>query len=473
MKFKDNLLLLFFCVYLLGYTQQGNYKFNNFGNRSILLAGNVTGSVSDLGLTYYNPSFLADSKNIGFSLNAKAYQLVTLKLDNVLDENTQVSNTSFNGASTMAGGIFNLFGTRFAYSYLTRSNDNTNINYDRNYLDEDILSLFPNAEIHKAKLGLNSRVKDDWAGLAWAYKITEQFGVGISAFASIYDYRGMSSIDHTVKSTVEEVAFYQNIISFKQRSYGLFLKVGANYHFSKFDMGVNINLPYIEVYQDGKFNYSEVVAGVGPPSDKFVDNRLDDINSKRKEPLGISIGAGIPVNKNKLHINVDYVAGLSKYHRLLIPDIDTGNETLTPVNFDEERKAVVNFGIGLEVYLSELLKGYGGFSTDFSAFKNSANIIDLAAEENKEITIGEDFYHLSLGTDWKLNWASIILGFTYTGSSGSFANPYRLNAEGFEIANDLDARVRFTRWQFVVGFEFPFLDKKVSEFLGTKKNKEN
>ncbi len=138
MKFRNNLLLLFFCVYFLGYTQQGNYKFNNFGNRSILLAGNVTGSVSDLGLTYYNPSFLADSKNIGFSLNAKAYQLVTLKLDNVLDENTKVSNTSFNGASTMAGGIFNLFGTRFAYSYLTRSNDNTNINYDRNYLDEDV-----------------------------------------------------------------------------------------------------------------------------------------------------------------------------------------------------------------------------------------------------------------------------------------------------------------------------------------------
>jgi len=466
MKFKYNLLLLFFCVALPGYAQQGNYKFNNFGNRSILLAGNVTGSVSDLGLTYYNPSFLADSKNMGFSLNAKAYQLVTLKLDNVLDENTQVSNTSFNGASTMAGGIFNLFGTRFAYSYLTRSNDNTDIKYDRNYLDEDILSLFPNAEKHNAKLGLNSKLKDDWAGLAWAYKLTEQLGVGISAFTSIYDYRGKSTIDHTVKSADNEVAFLQNIISFKQRSYGLFIKVGANYHFPEFDLGVNINLPYIEVYQNGKFNYLEVVAGVDPQYDKFVDNELDDIKAKRKEPLGISVGAGIPVKKNKLHINVDYVTGLSKYHRLLVPDIDTGNETVTPVNFDEERKAVVNFGIGLEVYLSKQLKGYGGFSTDFSAFKNSANIIDLAAEENKQITIGEDFYHLSLGTDWKLNWASIILGFTYTRSSASFASPYRLNAEGFEIANDLDARVRYSRWQCVVGLEIPFLEKKVNSLLG-------
>ena len=104
-------------------------NFNNFGNRSILLTGNVTGSVSDLGLTYYNPSFLTSVENVGFSLNAKAYQLVNIKLKNVLNENSQLSNTSFNGASTMAGGVFNLFGTRFAYSYLTKSNSNYNLNY--------------------------------------------------------------------------------------------------------------------------------------------------------------------------------------------------------------------------------------------------------------------------------------------------------------------------------------------------------
>ena len=75
-----------------------------------------------MGLTYYNPSFLAEAENVGFSLNAKAYQLVSYKLDNVLNENTKLSNTRFNGASTMAGGVFNLFGTRFAYSYLTKSN---------------------------------------------------------------------------------------------------------------------------------------------------------------------------------------------------------------------------------------------------------------------------------------------------------------------------------------------------------------
>ena len=83
------IFIFFLILSFILQAQEGNYRFNNFGNRSILLAGNVTGSVSDLGLTYYNPSFLAESENVGFSLNAKAYQLVNFKLDNVLNDASQ------------------------------------------------------------------------------------------------------------------------------------------------------------------------------------------------------------------------------------------------------------------------------------------------------------------------------------------------------------------------------------------------
>lgn len=464
-------IVLWFLFYAIAIqAQQGNYRFNNFGNRSILLAGNVTGSVSDLGLTYYNPSFLAENDNVGFSLNAKAYQLVNFKLDNVLNEESQLSSSRFNGASTMAGGIFNLFGTRFAYSYLTKSNYNLDLNYSSYYLNDDILALFPNAQRHQAKIGLNSKTKDDWTGLTWAYKINEELSLGISAFASIYSYRGGSNLSHTVESTGNDVAYYQNGTSFRQKSYGLFIKIGANYNFENFDLGMNINIPYLEVYGEGEFSYSEVISGAGSQFNKFVDNYFNDLQARRKEPLGISIGAGIPIKKAKLHLNVDYVSGLGQYNRIEIPDINTGEDDLTPVNFDEERKAVFNFGVGAEYDISEQFKAFGGFSTDFSAFKQSANIFDLSSEDSKEINVGEDFYHMSLGVDWKLNWASLIMGFTYTSSSGDFASPYSINAEGFDIENDLNTRINYTRWQFVVGIDVPILGSKVSSLL--KSNKE-
>ena len=83
MKPEKVLLIMISFLGMFSYAQQGKYKFNNFGNRSILLSGNVTGSVTDIGLTYYNPSRLTEVENTGFAFNARAYQLSSLKLSNV------------------------------------------------------------------------------------------------------------------------------------------------------------------------------------------------------------------------------------------------------------------------------------------------------------------------------------------------------------------------------------------------------
>ncbi|WP_298534327.1 hypothetical protein [uncultured Algibacter sp.] len=464
MSFKYCLVFVLLLNLFLGRAQEGNYKFNNFGNRSILLVGNVTGSVSDLGLTYYNPSFLANTDNVGFSLNAKAYQLVNLKLKSSTIDDAQISSTKFNSASTMAGGVFNLFNTRFAYSYLTKSNNNTNISYSKSYLNDDILNQFPNAKNHHANINLNTDLKDDWTGGSWAYKVNENFNLGVSAFVSLYKYGGSSLVNHIVESGDDDIAFYQNTVSFNQKSYGLFMKLGANYKFPKFVVGLNINLPYLEVVKDGSFSYSKIVSGVGPGSNQYLDYNFDDLTAKRKVPLGISVGTGIPINRGKFHLNIDYITSMTKYTRLTIPDIDTGSGEQEPVNFDEERKAVLNIGIGVEYRLRDNLKAYGGFSTDFNSLKNSANIFDISTSENKSINTGEDFYHLSAGIDWKLKWLSIISGITNTNSSTSFVSPYTINFGDSNITNEPNTQLKYTRWQFVIGIDVPILNKKLKSF---------
>ena len=468
-KFYNYAILFLLLISLQTFAQQGNYRFNNYGNRSILLSGNVTGSVSDLGLVYYNPSFLTDVENVGFSLNAKGYQLISIKLKGALNEDSNIDNTSFKGTSVMAGAVFNLFGTRFVYSYFSKANNSINLNYSSYYLNDDILTIFPDAQKHNAKIGLQTNLRDDWTGLTWAKKISDAFSLGISAFASIYNYSGRSDLSHTIQSTNNDVAFYQNVTGFNQKSYGIFIKVGANYHFPKFDLGLNINLPNISLYNKGGFNYYEVIAGVDPENNLFVDNSFNDLSANRKEPFGVSIGAGIPIKKGKLHLNVDYVSGLAKYSRIDIPNIDTGESTLTPVNFDEERKTIINFGVGAEFYLKENFKAYGGFSTDFYALVNSANIFDISSNGTKNINVGDDFYHLSMGVNWKLKWANLIMGITYTNGSNNFVSPYSLDVEGFDIDNNLDTTIKYTRWQFVVGIDVPILGKKVNSLLGNEK----
>lgn len=464
--------LFFLLTSIQTLAQQGNYRFNNFGNRSILLVGNVTGSVSDLGLVYYNPSFITDVENAGFSVNAKGYQLISLKLKDALHDNATLSNTTFKGTSVMAGGYFRMFGNRFAYSFFTKANTNSNLNYGGYYLNDNILTVFPNAIKHQVKIGLESLLKDDWTGLTWGKKLSDSFSLGVSGFASIYTNSSHSLINHIIQSSSNEVAYYQSITGYSQKAYGLFIKIGGNYHFPNFDLGLNINLPYLDVYHKGNFDYNEVISGVSTQYDLFVDNAFKDLRAKRKEPFGVSLGAGIPIKKGKLHVNLDYVSGLAKYNRIDIPDIDTGHNTLTAVNFDEERRMVFNFGTGIEIYLNDNLKAYGGVSTDFYALVNSASIFDLSSEGTKD-TLGDDFYHSSLGIDWKLKWASLVMGITYTDGSSSFISPYQINADGFDINNQMNSRLKYTRWQFVVGLDVPIWSKIVKDFTKKRKDIDN
>lgn len=464
-------IVLFFCASLT-HSQQGNYKFNNFSNRSILLSGNVTGSVKDLGLTYYNPSRLTEVENLLLAFDAKAYQLNSLKLTNLMNDDSKLESTNFNGAATMAGGVFNLFGTRFAYSYLTKSRNEFNLNFSNNIIDSDITEDFPEATGHNVSLDLGSKITDDWSGLTWAYRVTEKLSLGFSLFGSIYKYQATTSINHIVASTGDDLAFYENIVGFTQRSYGLFIKIGGSYHFRDFDIGININLPYLEVYEEGSFKYKKVIAGVGSDHNQYLESKYDDLKSRRKEPFGISLGAGIPIKKGQVLFNIDLVGGIKQFSRMAIPNIDTGEDGFRPVNFNESRTVVVNFGAGAEILLNEKLKYYLGFSTDFSAYKSNSNIFDLAAEETKSNDLGKDFYHLSMGVDWNLNWASVIFGLTYTKSSSEFSIPLKLDLEGINIQDPNTANLNYSRWQFVVGLEIPVLDQTLKNHFKKETHKE-
>ena len=102
-----------------------------------------------------------------------------------------------------------------------------------------------------------------------------------------------------------------------------------------------------------------------------------------------------------------------------------------------------------------------GISTDFSGYGSNANIFDLSSDQTKDINVGEDFFHWSLGFDWNLNWASFVLGTTYTSGSSSFNNPLNISGDGIDFDDPATSKISFNRWQFVVGIEVPFLDAKI------------
>ncbi len=456
--------LIFVLISMCSWGQQGNYKFNNFGNRSILLSGNVTGSVDDIGLVYYNPARLTELENKSFSFNARAYQVTSLKLTTALDEERQLKNTTFGGVPSMAGGTFKLFGELIGYAVIARRRSDFNLGTSSRIISDNLTELFPDIEAYNLKASISTKVKEDWYGLTWARKVSENFSLGISVFGSSYRNDGSRSVSHTVQYDENSVAYFLSETSFNQKSYGFNVKLGAFYKLNNVDLGLNINIPYLEVYDEGGYSFNEVTSGRRNEFDVFYDYSFDDLNATRKEPLGISIGAGIPIKKSKIHLNMDFVSGISNYSRLDVPDIEIGDGTPTPVNFNEARRFVFNFGVGGEIYINDVFTSYFGFSTDFNAYKSNATALDDTTDDTDTRVIGADYYHLSGGIDWKLSWASVIFGVTYASSSTSFQNPFNADFPNFELNNTQESTLSNQRYQFVIGFELPILDKAFSKF---------
>lgn len=458
------LVLVYFAV-LNGFGQQGNYKYNNYGNRSILLTGNVTGSVSDIGLIYYNPARLSSIESSGFAFNARAYQYNTIKIDPFITDGDPLTRESFTGVPSIIGGTFKLFDERFAYVFISKYRYSKTLTTNYKRLNEQTLENFPEAEALSLATSLGNDIRDDWYGLSWAHKFDNEVSIGISLFGAYYKYSGLRTGNRTFQYDSDRVSTGLNQYSFDQRSYGLHMKIGAEYTIDNVDIGLNIHLPYLEVFGSGKYSLRQTNAGSIENDDKFYDYNFKDLNTDRKIPFGVSVGTGISVQKSRIHLNIDYRAGLNEYQRMDLPLVDLGEEDLTEITFNEKRKTVVNFGIGGEVFITEKLQSFFGISTDFNSLGGETEFFDFQTSNADELNAGMDYYHISGGVDWEMKWGNIILGLTY--SRGSNTISFSNNNETTDLIIDVNnsTKVLSQRLQLIVGFEIPFLDRGMKNLI--------
>ena len=449
------LLSFFGSQWLVG---QGYYNQENFGNRSLLLSGNVTGSVDDLGLTYYNPARIALIENPVFSINAKAYQVNSVTFKNVFGTDDKLSDSEFEGVPSLVAGTFKIekwAKHHFAYSFISKQRSNIGFNISRELDLDKIGDETEDVDRLVANLELNNKERDEWFGMSWGMKIRDNFSIGISSFVSVYSFNTNYDLRFSSLDQSQDVSFFNNEIKLGQNSYGMFWKLGLAWKLSKIDLGLNVDLPYLEVIKNGKFRYQKFLSGTIDGSDQFEYYDLKDLESNRKEPLGISFGAGLPWGKHKFHVKADWHGSLSEYDRLVIPDFEDGREGFV---FKESLRSVINFGAGAELYINDGLNFYASFSTDFSPVETNANIFDIIYDEDSETdaNFDADYLHYGFGVEFKLKKVELIIGATYSSASGDFADPIDFPLEGIEIpTNDDPSRITYSRWRFIVGLEIP------------------
>ncbi len=456
--------------------QAGNHWTEQFGNRSMLLSGAVVGSVSDLGLVFYNPGRLGLIEKPAFVLTAKAYQWDNLRLEDGLGEGVDLKDSSFGGAPSLAAGVFKvpfLGGQQFAYAFLTRRRDDTDV-FLRTERSGDLVEGLPGEEFFVGTADIGAKLKEEWIGLTWAHAVGEHWSLGLSGFYYNLSRNATYELDLRAVSELNQVAILDRRRTVSYSDQGLLWKAGLAGVFYPFTLGVTVTSPRVSVRGSGRIQYEDLLAGLDPDNDQTPDNALitsvqKGLSATTRSPWAVGAGVGIERGRAAIHLAGEWYSAVPKY---VVTEADpfegqSSGEVLE-YRIVEELESVINGAVGIEWHQGELLSLYGSFATNRSAAPEERSSFLELADEVTTTTIRADYLQVGGGFVLSTSYVELTLGGTYTWASEGLRRPINLPDEGDEPIFGADANARFvsSRWRFLLGFTFPLADQLKDRVTG-------
>lgn len=379
-----SLLLILFCRESSG--QSNHYWTRNYGSESMLLNGSVIGGVTDLGAVYYNPARLAITDNPAFIISADVYELNSYKIEDAIGNRKDLTQSSFGGAPSLAAGTIDMKETSrstFAYAILLRYNNNFGFSY-RDEFSQNILPNVPEDELFEGELNVTNNLKDHWFGGSWAYKLKENFSIGVSLFGSRAEASKGNMFDMTALDVNNDISKYDYNRAYSFQSYGVLAKLGAAYSTDKMDFGMTLTTPRAHLFGKGNYQYHLYFAAPDESgiADIYANSYQSDLEINLKSPLSIGLGASYHIAENKvIHFSGEYFGKINPYKILEASPHQMQSKSDSTIYFTlmDGRKAIANAGIGVEWFLSQKVSFYGGFSTDFNAA--ATNSVSFVTQE--------------------------------------------------------------------------------------------
>jgi hypothetical protein len=457
-------LVIFSCMLFMqiGMTQNSHYWGLQYGNKSLLLSGAVTGSVTDLGAVYYNPGFLALRENPAFEISAKVMQYNTIKVINGLGDGVDLKNSKFGSAPGMVAGTVKLKKLpkhKFAYSILTRRLDDIDLSY-RTESTVDALVNFPGDELFIADVIWLAKAKEEWFGFTWSYAINPKISVGLSNFLSVSNFDSLLDIDLNALATDNHVVSFRRKRQLNYKHNGLLWKVGLAMDLSPVTLGLTVTTPKLNLSGSGFFQTEAILAGADPnytiaKEDIFVTNEQNRLDAKLKSPWTVAVGAGFQLKKMVIHLNAEWFEKIDKYTVTKTEQFvgQSTGETLS-VSLVEELNSVVNVGVGLELPIRENLSFYGSFATDFSAAKSDATWFSELKSEVDNAAFRADKFQIAGGASFELKKIEITLGTSFRFGKDEISRPVNLPDENNEpiFESGRSATLKFRNLKLLFGF---------------------
>jgi long-subunit fatty acid transport protein len=435
--------------------QDAHYWTHQYGTRATLLGGAVVGSVLDLSGTYYNPGVLSLIEDPDTFIAAKVFQYPRITLEDFGKKDNNLNTSTVGPAPTLVAGRLKFKGLGkhwLGYSILTRQE----VNFDLagSFSTQLDLSPVPGLEALVGDVRLDEKLIESWVGLTWAYKVKKNIGIGVSQYLMVRSHRANFQLLAETLYSSGEIALAMGARKYYYLNWRLLWKLGAAFDFERITMGITLTTPSFKLYGAGStgMNTTGVAwnIGNGAKGDFLAADYQEGLNASFKTPISLALGSTLKLKNVCLYGTVEWFSPMGKYEVISGEDFtaqSTGQKLSNKIT--QELDSVLNFGVGVEYVFGPRLRGYGSFTSDYSARRPGTDT---------NLTVSDwDIFHLMAGADFGIKKAAFTLGLGYSFGSrkaGAAIEKSLLKAEGELLASLTELDYRYSSFKLVLGFSF-------------------
>jgi hypothetical protein len=430
--------------------QDSHYWNLQYGTKSTLLGGAVIGSVNDLSATYYNPGAVALFEDPKLILSAEVYQYEKITVVDGAGENKDLDYSSISPSPSFLAFKINIDSTgrnKLAISVLTRQA--MNFEFETRQVENDFEDITDNVA-EAAGLYFLQKFDEIWAGATFSRKMSENVGLGISAYVA---YRNQTTNLQTVIETLDtanQISSSLLLRKLKFDNYRALLKAGLGVRLDPITFGLTITTPSVNILGTGSYSYHNFLNNPDDVSKNiYQSNYQEDLATDYNTSWAVGVGSTYWGEVFSVHVSAEWYNAVKNYEPMVLAPLNSqGTGETFSKQITQQFKSIINAGIGLDYKLNDKVSLAGSFITDFSANDRSYQ---------SSLSLSEwDIYHVSAGSYFKIGNSEITLGVSY-----SFGNDYIKPIPDLNNPNNgtsstvgTSPKVKFSRIKVLFGFIF-------------------
>ncbi|MGN7723324.1 hypothetical protein [Chitinophaga sp. 22620] len=410
--------------------QDANYWSSSYGPAGFFMPGSVIAQNRDTGVMFYNPALLVNTQGSTTSLSGTVYQWQSILFKNGLGTGLNLRSQGASIVPMVASHAVPILKKRLPFTLAYAIVHTPVIDYgvtQQKDVTQDVLdnSYSPGAETFIGQYKAANRIDQTSLQLAAGMRLGKKTALGVTA-EGILQKQSMT-VDFTARAMMNPagpdtilapITTVSEDYTASFRQAGVRAKIGMAWELTdNHHMGLLVTTPVLRLGGKGtvfsNIEVSNLYLG-GAAINLLASSRQTGLRSAWKNPLSIAAGYTYLHKRGQVYIVAEYFAPVKAYDILtpkptafIRPDTGSNSASSGFLRLSDERRGVLNAGIGASYRMSSSLMLFASFRTDFTYDKGEGRSLT----EGYKVNITDwNLYHAQFGVNMRQRRYNIRTG---------------------------------------------------------------